>query len=146
MKKNTSCILISLVVSSLYVSGAEAVCTQRTLKGTWVGSLSIVDAPISSQNYSSFCELQITSEGSLGPNGGWCETLSSNPQVSGKKVSLTSAQLMVGKDCAVTGTINTLIGGDSETHGYLIGSNRAQFTAAFKNTTGAVGTLSLGKR
>lgn len=82
----------------------------------------------------------------MSPEGGSCEILSSNSLTHGMRSKLSSADLVVARDCTVTGTVKTPVGGISEIHGHLVGASRSQLIAAFKNTVGAVGTMNFGRR
>ena len=126
--------LLILGVSSAAYAGS---CKSTALQGNWYGSGTVVNSSISSENYSTYCSVSFSKNGGSGS----CTALSSNSNIDGSVNQLLASDLKVAKDCSVTGTLTWSRGGMTEIHGH-INSRRTSFEAAFKNSTGGVGSLS----
>ena len=135
---------IALISLGLTSTAMAANCNPSALNGKWFGSLSIVNAPVSTNGFSAYCEVNFTKGGTTGS----CVTLSSNPLIDGKTDTISGSNLTVEKDCSVNGSVNWALGGTSEIHGH-INTPRNVFVAAFHRvglaSSGISGTLSLVK-
>mgnify|MGYP006274563907 CR=1 FL=1 len=141
MKRNPIVLVFAVFLGHTLISQADAKCTQRALEGKWFGYVTIVNVPNSSNNYSSYCEIELTKKGTLGMTA-QCTALSSNKLIDGLVDNLTGSNLTVASDCSVTGTVSSQLGGATEIHGH-IDRRQTSFVAAVKNTTGGVGSMSL---
>jgi len=128
---------LALLILGMTTTANAGNCKSTALQGNWYGSGTIVNSNISSENYSTYCSISFSKNGSSGS----CTALSSNSSIDGSVNQLLASDLKVAKDCSVTGTLTWSRGGMTEIHGH-INSRVTSFEAAFKNSTGGVGSLS----
>lgn len=132
-----------LCLYAISVSNADAKCSEAAIRGRWYGSIAVVNAQDSSNNYSAYCELDLR-KGVIPGMVGSCTALSSNPAINGSVDKLVNANLIVAPDCSVTGSVTSLLGGRTEVHGHL-NKDRTAFVSSFQNSTGGVGSMSFIK-
>jgi hypothetical protein len=140
-------VYLSLVIGALYFgiqSNAYAGCSDKSLSGNWFGSITVVNIEPATYNYTAYCEVSITSKSGMSMIGS-CNSISSDGSpTDGKSDELVSQNLQIDKDCAITGTLNSKMGGSTAVHGHLSTSKNV-FVASFKNTTGGIGSMQFVK-